>query len=205
MKAIKKGIKKFVIEKPEDVIKGIEITKEKRHEKFGKVAGGAGAKSPEKYQREMIEMGTGVICAKTNMRIDLRKFAMVELSCPNKTVNGFDFSEDFDGLQKYGDVFVYINLKCVVGSGGSQTRSLREVYWFIQGQLNVLIRRYETDALKNKIYFANILDGDEAAKCESKYEYLLGLTEYKDIRDNVYVGDLHDYYEWIRGIIKVDV
>jgi hypothetical protein len=84
----------------------------------------------------MITEGTGIPCPKTNMRINLRTNTLCNVAHPNKQVDGFDYSEDFDGVQQVpGDKIVYINLKCIVGKGGSQTRSLREVYWFIEGRL----------------------------------------------------------------------
>ena len=66
-----------------------------------------------------------------------------------------DYTEDFDGVQTVNNKKIYINLKCIVGKGGAQTRSLREVYWFIDGQLNVLKNT------NDDVYFVNILDGDE--------------------------------------------
>jgi len=123
---------------PEKVIKGNLITKEKRHEIFGCVAGGADSCKPENFQREMIIKGTNLKCNKTNIRINLRNNSLVNIRQPNKNVDGFDYTEDFDGVQFIKDKIVYINFKCIVEKGGSQTRSLREVYWFIQGQLNVL-------------------------------------------------------------------
>ena len=52
---------------PFNVIDGYLITKEKRQELFGKVAGGSGSCNPEKYQRKNIIDGTGIDCPKTHM------------------------------------------------------------------------------------------------------------------------------------------
>lgn len=172
------------------VLEGKLITKEKRQEVFGVVAGGAGSRKPEDYQRAAIVQHTGVPCPKTNMRINLRTSTLKEIAMPNKHTDGFDYSEDFDGCQTFGDKKVYINLKCIVGTGGAQTRSLREVYWFVQGQLNVLKTVQNT-------YFANILDGDEADSVLPKFQYLLNLEDYKIEKDKVYVGDLKGYLQWI--------
>lgn len=171
------------------VLEGKLITKEKRQEVFGVVAGGSGSRKPEDYQRAMIVQYTGVPCPKTNMRINLRTSTLREIAMPNKNADGFDYSEDFDGCQTFGDKKVYLNLKCIVGAGGAQTRSLREVYWFMQGQLNVL-------STTNNIYFANILDGDEADSVLPKFGYLLNLQEYAAVKNNVYVGDLKGYLDW---------
>jgi hypothetical protein len=181
------------IQCPECVIAGSAITKDKRHELFGQVAGGAGSIKPEEFQRKMITEGTGIPCPKTNMRINLRTNTLRNVAHPNKQVDGFDYSEDFDGVQQVpGDKMVYINLKCIVGKGGSQTRSLREVYWFIEGQLKA--------ADGPSTYFANILDGDEAHCCMTKYAYILALPEYTHIKNNIYVGDLKGYFDWFRKL-----
>ena len=176
---------------PPEVVAGNLITKDKRHEIFGQVAGGAGSRGPEIFQRLNITKGTGVECPKTNTRINLRTNQLVEISHPNKNDNGFDFSEDFDGSQTVNNSTVYINLKCIVGAGGAQTRSLREVYWFVQGQLNHLKTTKHT-------YFANIMDGDEAHSTMEKFQYLLELPEFAEVKKYVYVGDLAGYFAWFK-------
>lgn len=178
---------------PEDVIEGSQITKEKRQELFGKVNGGAGSCNPEVYQRTKIVEGTGLPCSKTNIRIHLVQNCLKNIPHPNKEKDGFDYSEDFDGVQKINNKEVYINLKCIVGKGGVQTRSLREVYWFMKGQLYILQNKQETP-----VYFANILDGDEAYRNMSKFEYLLSLPEFQDVKEKVYVGDLKGYFTWFQ-------
>ena len=172
-----------------DVLEGKYITKTVRQETFGVVAGGSGSRKPEDYQRATIIQHTGAPCPKTNMRINLRTNTLKEIAMPNKHIDGFDYSEDFDGCQMFGEKKVFLNLKCIVGTGGSQTRSLREVYWFVQGQLNVLRTTQNT-------YFANILDGDEADSVLPKFQYLLNLEEYRNVKNNVYVGDLKNYIAW---------
>lgn len=176
---------------PEDVVDGSAITKEKRQDLFGQVAGGAGSRKPEEYQRQKIVEGTGIPCPKTNMRINLRTNTLKEIAHPNTQNNGFDYSEDFDGAQSIHDKKIYINLKCIVGKGGVQTRSLREVYWFVEGQLL---------SLKNakNVYFANILDGDEAQFTMPKFRYILSLPEFEAVKDMVYVGDLKGYFQWFK-------
>ncbi len=179
---------------PECVIPGYLITKEKRNELFGRVAGGSGSRKPEDFQRANIVEGTGLQCPKTNVRINFRTNTLVSISHPNINPDGFDYSEDFDGIQLIYNNKVYLNLKCIVGKGGSQTRSLREVNWFIEGQFNVL----STITEKN-IYFANILDGDEAHSQMDKFIYLCSLPKFADIKDYVYIGDLKGYFEWLKN------
>jgi hypothetical protein len=111
--------------------------------------------------------------------------------------DGFDWTEDFDGKQVIDGKDVFINLKSVVGAGGSQTRTLRdECYPFIESQLQYLHTNPST-----QIYFANIFDGDEAATKMRMYNYLLSLPEFAAVRKYVYVGDLKGYFNWLSSAI----
>lgn len=178
---------------PEQVLDGFRYTKDTRHELYGEVAGGGGSTKPEKFQREQIIKGTGEPCPKTNIRINWRKNELVDTAHPMTQDDGFDYTEDFDGKQVFGTTNVFINLKSVVGTGGSQTRTLRdECYAFVNSQLNYLIKSQRTDVL-----FANIFDGDEAARRMSKFTYLLELPEFSSVKKYVYVGDLKGYFDWI--------
>ena len=176
----------------QSIMQGRLITKQVRHQMFEKVAGGAGSRKPEIYQRAKIIEITGVPCPKTKMRINLRTNTMKVLAKPNTSEDGFDYSEDLDGVQTINGKLIYLNLKCVVGIGGSQTRSLREVYWFINGQINVL-------KPNENIYFANILDGDEADSAMNKFHYLTkNLSE--ELKNRIYIGDLVGYLNWFRNL-----
>jgi hypothetical protein len=177
---------------PADVIGGALITKEKRQEVYGTVAGGSGSMGPEKYQRAKITEGTGTPCGKTNMRINYRTKVLRDIAQPNKLRDGFDYTEDFDGVQMFGATRVLLNFKSIVGAGGAQTRSLREVYHFVQAQLDVLAAGAAHDTL-----FANILDGDEAASVLDKFQYLLSLPVHTAHASKIYVGDLKGYFPWI--------
>lgn len=182
---------------PTGVIAGREITKENRQEAFGQVAGGAGSMAPEKYQREKIEEGTGCPCPKTNVRINHRSFEMRENSHPMTCDDGFDWSENFDGLQTFGEKEVYVNLKSVAGGGGGQTRTSRnENYPFVETQMKYLNKTKRTSC-----YFANIFDGNESHKRMRHFEYLLKLPEYADVKKYVYVGDLKGYFDWLKAIV----
>ncbi len=176
----------------ESIIEGRLITKEKRHEMFGQIAGGANSMKPEEYQRSKIIEITGVPCPKTKMRINLKTNTLKVLTRPNVAEDGFDYSEDFDGIQTVNGKFIYINLKCIVGIGGAQTRSLREVYWFVNGQINVLKTNQD-------VYFANILDGDEPHLAMNKFQYLLNQEE-ENIKSRIYVGDLKGYFTWFKNL-----
>jgi hypothetical protein len=182
---------------PVSVIAGHQITKQNRQEAFGQVAGGGGSTKPEKQQRKMIEEGTGTPCEKSNMRINHETLVMRENSRPMTYDSGFDWTENFDGVQKFDDKLVYINLKSVVGTGGSQTRTLRdECYPFVRAQLKHL-----NQTKKDTTYFANIFDGDEAADCMIHFTYLLNRPAYADIKKYVYVGDLKGYFDWLKTIL----
>lgn len=187
----------FNISCPEDVIDGRLFTKEKRHELYGIVAGGGGSKKPEDYQRKQIVIGTGRPCEPTQTRINWRKNEMIEISQPMKNDDGFDYTENFDGKQTFSSKNVWINLKSVVGAGGSQTRTLRdECYKFVDSQLNYLEKSKKTD-----LYFANIFDGDQAASKLKMFNYLLNLPEFSAVKQYVYVGDLKGYFSWVKEIV----
>lgn len=185
---------------------GASITKDARHKLFGsKLAGGAESMKPENWQREMIEKYTRIHCPKTHFRINLRTHKMENIKNPNTKAEGFDYSEYFDGCQNIPgqtENKVFINLKCIVGQGGVQTRSLREVYWFIEGQLQTLINQpiqssqpgqSSQNANNSNIYFANILDGDCCHKFMTQFNYLLNRPEYVAVKNNIFVGDLYTY------------
>jgi hypothetical protein len=178
---------------PEGVIDGRLFTKEKRQELYGRVAGGGGSTKPEKYQREQITLGTGRVCNTTQTRINWRKNEMKEISHPMLKEDGFDYTENFDGKQEFSSNTVWVNLKSVVGTGGSQTRTLRdECYPFVNAQLLYLVKSNSSNC-----FFANIFDGDEAASKMKMFHYLLGLPEFSDVKKYVYVGDLKGYFAWV--------
>ena len=180
---------------PEGVIAGSDYTKEERQKQYGKVAGGGGSTKPEQYQREQIEKGTGRLCEKTQMRINWRKNEMIEKKNPMINIDGFDYTENFDGKQIFGSNIVWINLKSVVGKGGSQTRTLRdECYTFVNAQLRLL------QTTESPCYFANIFDGDEAHARKKMFIYLLTLPEFSTVKKYVYVGDLKNYFDWVKAI-----
>lgn len=171
---------------------GADITKASRNAVCGGTLGGARAIIPEREQISAIVERTKTPATKTHMRINLRNGAMENIKRPNILPDGFDWSENFDYVQR-ADVVIYINLKSIVGSGGAQTRSLREVYWFINGQFTHLRQGAN-------VYFANILDGDEASKHMPKYNYLA--EQNPETKNRVYVGDLRGYIIWFYQLAR---
>ena len=145
----------------------------------------------EIYQRDLIKQITGKDCPKTNMRINLRTLELVENSSPLQHPDGFDWTEDFDGRQPNNQTELYYNLKMICDSGGAQTRSLREVYHFVEAQMKYLLKYPETS-----IYFINILDGDTSYSQKEKFQYLLDLPEYATVRDRIFVDDMFMFQYW---------
>ncbi len=142
----------------------------------------------EIYQRNLIEQITSHTCVKTNIRINLRDKQLYDKKYPMKDVDGFDYTEDFDGniQNKY-----YINLKMICDAGGAQTRTLREVYHFVESQLDHLVR-YGGETK----YFVNILDGDTSHNSMPKFNHLLNRPEYAAIKKYVFVGDMLSFSSW---------
>ncbi len=137
----------------------------------------------ELHQLEIINDITNQEINKTYIRIHLTKNELIEETKPLNLDDGFEYTENFDGIQMINDTILYYNLKFVCGRGGAQTRSLREVYHFIKAQINIL-------NTVNNIYFINILDGDGSYKHRHKFLYLL--NEY-DKKNKIFIGDMQEF------------
>jgi len=144
----------------------------------------------EIYQRLLINNIIGGHCAKTSIRINMCDYRMQSNPSPMKKEDGFDWTEDFDGCANILGSTCYFNFKMVCGAGGAQTRTLREVYHFIKGQLLYLLT-YPTES-KN-VYFVNILDGDASHNAMPKMNYLINQSP---IKNRIYVGDLYHFQIW---------
>lgn len=132
----------------------------------------------EIFQIKAVEDIIGKKCTKTSFRINSETLEFKEKTQPMNFEDGFDWTEDFDGYFENKEVNYYVNMKFVCDQGGSQTRTLREVYNFIKTQI-----KFIKD--KDDLFFVNILDGDFAFKNRSKYKYLLDKHKPK----NIFVGD----------------
>jgi len=159
--------------------------------------------SNEKYQRVLIEKITQKQCLKTKDRINHRTLELCKKTNPmfknRKAIpDGYDWSEDFDGQQTFNEKKLYFNLKFVVGTGGQQTRTLRdETYRFIETQLKYLRKN------KNEnIIFINILDGNESYSRMDNFKYLLNLEEYKEYNSRCFVGDMKQFQHWFHNFVN---
>ena len=137
----------------------------------------------EKYQIRLIEQITSHNLVKTSDRIHIRSLSIVDKKHPMKDVDGFEYTENFDGIYMINDHKVYFNLKFVCDMGGAQMRSLREVYHFICYQLEILQSTNDT-------YFINILDGDTSYKSMRMFLHLINDPEYSKIKKYIFVGDM---------------
>ena len=140
----------------------------------------------EKYQISTIEKIISLKLNKTYERIHITSFDIIENKNPMTFENGFEFTENFDGIINKNNKTYYYNLKFVCDQGGSQTRTLREVYHFIYCQLKYIIEHNSTS-----IYFINILDGNTCYQHMNKFTYLL--KKYNHIHQYIFIGDLHQY------------
>lgn len=90
-------------ENPLDILKDIVSSKEQTKEwrksqtwyKTGK------SNECEIYQRNNLEKFFKKPILKTNLRFNTRTNELKEISCPMKKADGFDYTEDFDGILKY--------------------------------------------------------------------------------------------------------
>ena len=142
----------------------------------------------EKYQTELIEKITGTILMKTYHRIYMKTYEIINIIHPMKQSDGYEYTENFDGLLIKNRNNYYFNLKFICDKGGAQTRSLKEVYHFIRCQMEYLIK-FNT----NNTYFINILDGDESYRNSDKFLYLLNEEEYKEVKKYVFIGSLYEF------------
>ena len=170
----------------------------------------------EIYQRKLIEKITDSKCAKTKFRLHIENNELIEKANPLASEDGFDYTEDFDGLQERNNTKYFYNLKFVCDRGGAQTRTLREVYHFIKAQLEYLLKYYDTndkvssdtksetkkESDDKELYFVNILDGDESYKNSDKFKYLIKKSKYASVKDKIFIGDMKEFQEWFKSESK---
>ena len=147
----------------------------------------------EKYQFNLIEKIMKIKNIKTNDRINLETYDIIEKIYPMKDINGFEWTENFDGKITNNDNIYYFNLKFICDKGGSQTRTMREVYHFIKLQIFFLIKNKTSN-----IFFINILDGDTNYNNMDKYNYLINKDLYKDVKKYIFIGCLYNFQKDIR-------
>ena len=144
----------------------------------------------EKYQIKLIEKIIATALSKTNDRINMETKKIISKRTPMIYNDGYEYSENFDGLNIKNNNKYYFNLKFVCDKGGTQTRTLRETYHFIKLQLE-----YLNKFNKNNVYFINILDGDSSHNNINKFEYLINKEQYSQIIKYVFIGSLYDFQE----------
>ena len=142
----------------------------------------------EKYQIILIEKIIVIKLIKTNDRINIETNKIISIKNPMINNDGYEWSENFDGLLIKNNNKYYFNLKFVCDSGGAQTRTLREVYHFIKYQMEYLIKFN-----MNNIYFINILDGDTSYNNMDKFKFLINKEIYKKVIKYVFIGSLYDF------------
>lgn len=123
-------------------------------------------------------------------RINMDTMEIQECKSPLKHDYGYEFTENFDGKLNTDNGLFYFNFKFVCGDGGSQTRTLREVYHFIRVQIEILIKE---NSLSKPLYFINILDGDSCNKGMKYFNYLLQKDKFKEKTTYVFIGDLFSF------------
>lgn len=146
----------------------------------------------EKYQINILEKITEQSINKTILRLNISSLLLNPISNPLSKKSGFEWTENFDGMQISNNKIIYYNLKFVCDRGGAQTRTLRETYLFIKTQLEYL--KYHPD--DENIIFINILDGDESFRRMRNFNYLHNKDVYNDIKKKVYIGSTYDFYHW---------
>lgn len=157
----------------------------------------------EKFQRALLENGLGCQVLKTNTRLDMTEYKLVIKSKPLTERGGFKYTEDFDGTwEDLGRIF-YANFKMICDAGGSQTRSMREVYHFLLCQHMYLLNNPD-----NNVYFVNIIDGDQGYKYtyknfDEEKSSLFDIQlekKFVDVIDKIYIGDMKNFWYWYNNL-----
>lgn len=154
---------------------------------------GGKATECEKYQASQISSITCLKLEKVRKRLNISTLEMAVVPNVLRLENGFEWTEDFDFYQTITEYELYYNLKFIVGTGGAQTRSLREVYHFIECQCKFL-----NNIVGQKVYFINILDGDICYTHMNKFKYLQ--SKYAD--DRIFIGDMKTFLVWFNKTIR---
>lgn len=142
----------------------------------------------EKQQKQYLERALHIVLNKTNERLHYHKLIIQEKTKPMNDIDGFEWSENFDGVIFVKHKIVYFNLKMVCGKGGAQTRTLREIYHFIKHQVAFL-----NSCSTNNVVFINVLDGDE---CQNH------MDKFKKMNHKwVFIGDMRSSIEYIKQTI----
>jgi hypothetical protein len=149
----------------------------------------------EQYQRTLIETITGQLCLKTHMRINASSHVLKKCISPMRFKDGFDWTENFDGVLQHNDATIFVNLKFVCSAGGAQTRTLREVYHFIRAQANHISTLQSCNT-----YFVNILEGDACAVAQNKFKFALK-PSCRATRKQIFVGDMAAFTVFWRNLV----
>jgi len=145
----------------------------------------------EIFQRDLCSKIIKKAIDKSKIRIYNIDSQLYEKKDPYNDEDGYEWTEDFDGYNLMKSNKYYFNFKFVCDRGGSQTRTLKEVYSFVKSQFEHLKKYKPTDK-----YFINILDGDQAHANIDKFKYLENIKENKDFSKYVYVGDMAGFNDW---------
>ena len=186
---IQRKYKKYYQKKIINLTKSNEQTKQWRKDSEWYINGKKN--ECEIYQRNNIEKITKKKCAKTNFRFNIYTYEFIENKNPFKEINGFEWTEDFDGFIENNMKKYYFNLKFICDEGGAQRRTLCLVYHFIYTQLNYLKKNNKTD-----VYFVNILDGDFSFNNLDKMKYILTKKEFNDVVKYIFIGDTYTFQNW---------
>ncbi len=141
----------------------------------------------EKWQLLHLEKIVGASLQKTHKRMNLFDFRIEELKHPLERNDGFEWSENFD-FTLPGPAEIFFNLKFISGSGGAQTRSIREVYHFVRAQCEY-VKRVDTGI------FCNILDGDF---CFAHCPKIALVLERFQVGTRIFVGDTLSFSRWFK-------
>jgi len=149
----------------------------------------------ENYQKSCIYHITKQELIKTDKRFNISNNELIENKNPMKNNDGYEYTENFDGAFEFNKNTYLFNLKFCCDDGGSQTRTMRIVYYFIKLQLEYLLMK-DSHKYKTSLFFINILDGDTSYKNQDKFLYLINKNKYELIKKNVFIGDMKMFQDY---------
>lgn len=152
----------------------------------------------ELFQKKCIEQITGMsMSCSTHLRLHFPTKELRHVRNLNER-DSFEYTEDFDSSLVVFGMTLYFNLKFVCHSGGAQTRTLRETYHFIQTQLDHLLQ------FQQKLFFVNILDGNESYRAMDKFQHLLEKQLYQHVRKYVFIGDMYQFQQFWKDFLATN-
>jgi len=149
------------------------------------ISNGRGKSEDEKFQKDYLEKHLGVqIKKKKDIRVNIDSGEIKIVKSSMQELDPSVWSEDFDGVFTKNGKECVVSFKMIPENGGSQNRSIKEVYWHIKACIKSV-------SLDNKIKvdkFLFILDGELLSKHWQRMNDLIP----QELKEKFYIGPLKE-------------